>query len=273
MLKSQIEAQKEIRQYLLGTLSPERAAELEESLLLDSEIYEELLIAEDELIDQFIEGEMSPAERAAVETHFLRSPERKKQLSFARTLKSYVSANTSPKPEVSDSRARNGTAWGQPPKKRFFRDLLFPPNPAFALSLAAALVLISVGGVWLANRMNQPSQPQAVWAVELTPGLQRDGGEITSLAIPANTDTVRPELDLADDQFQSYQAEVVDISGRSVITGKYLKAQTSKNRRIVPFEIKAALLLPGEYRAKLSGLSADGRVENLDTYPFKVLRK
>lgn len=259
-MKSQIEAQKEIRRYLLGTLSPEQAAEFEARLLLDGEVYEELLIAEDELIDQFIEGEMSPAERKAVETYFLRAPERKKQLSFARTLKSYISANTSQKP-------------AEPPKKLSFRDLLFPRNPAFALSLTAALVLIIVGGVWLASRLNQTSPHQAIWAVELTPGLQRDGGEITSLAIPANTDTIRLELDLADDQFQSYQAEVLDISGRSVMTGKNLKAQTSKGRRIVPLEVKAALLSPGDYRAKLSGLSADGRVESLDTYPFKVLRK
>jgi hypothetical protein len=273
-LKSQIEAQKEIRQYLLGTLSPERAAELEERLLIDSEVYEELLIAEDELIDQFIEGRMSPAEREEVETHFLRAPERKKQLSFSRTLKSYVSANTSSRPEVSESWARTGAPSPEPPKKRSFRDLLFPRNPVFAFSLTAALVLIIVGGVWLANRLNQTNQPQAIWAVELTPGLQRDGGEITNLAIPANTDNIRLELDLADDQFQSYQVEVLDISGRSVMTGKNLKAQTtSKGRRIVPLEVKAALLSPGDYRAKLSALSAGGKVESLDTYPFKVLRK
>jgi hypothetical protein len=54
-LKSQIEAQNEIRQYLLGSLSPEQATEFEKRLLIDGEVYEELLIAEDELIDKIIE--------------------------------------------------------------------------------------------------------------------------------------------------------------------------------------------------------------------------
>ena len=273
-MKSQIQTQKEIRQYLLGALSPEQAAEFEARLLVDSEIYEELLIAEDELIDQFIEGEMAPAEREAVQKHFLRAPERRKQLSFARILKTYVSANTAVTPEVSEPMPRADSVSVEPPKKRSFRDLLFPRNPAFAFPLTAALVLIMIGGVWMANRLlNRTSQPQTIWAVELTPGLQRDGAEITSLAIPVNTDTIRLELDLADDQFPSYQAEVLDISGRSVMTGKNLKTQSPKGRRIVPLEVKAGLFSPGDYRVKLSGLSADGKLESLETYPFKILRK
>jgi hypothetical protein len=273
-LKSQIEAQKEIRQYLLGTLSPEQAAEFEARLLIDTEIYEELLIAEDELIDQFIEGEIAPAEREAVEKHFLQTPERMKQLTFARMLKSYVSANTSPTPEVSEPKPRAESVSVDPLKKRSFRTLLFPRNPALGFSLAGALLLIIIGGVWMANRLlNRTSQPQTVWAVELTPGLQRDGGEITSFAIPGTADITRLELDLSDDQYPSYQVEVLDIDGRSVMTGKNLKAQTAKGRRIVQLEVKSALLSPGAYRAKLSGLSADGKLESLETYPFKILRK
>jgi len=272
-LKSQIHTQKEIRQYLLGTLSPERAAELEERLLLDSEIYQELLIAEDELIDQFIGGEVSPAERDGVESHFLRDPERRKQLDFARILRSYVSANASPTP-VSEPAAQTESPAVETPKNRSFWSLFFPRNPALAFSLAGALALIIVGGVWLANRLlNRTSRPQIVWAVELTPGLQRDGGEIKSLAIPVNADTVRLELDLAEDQYQTYQAEVLDIDGRSVTTGKNLKAETTNGRRIVPLDLEAALLSPGNYRAKLSGQSANGNIESLDTYPFKVLRR
>jgi hypothetical protein len=38
-------------------------------------------------------------------------------------------------------------------------------------------------------------------------------------------------------------------------------------------DVPAALLTPGEYRVRLSGLSANGSVENLGSYPFKVLKK
>lgn len=277
-MKSQIEARQEIRQYLLGTLPAEQAEEFEKRLLIDGELYEELSIAEDELIDQFLSGEMSVTEQERVETHFLRAPERRKQLSFARSLQRYVAANESGTLESSESnvKAPAESAFGEPEprKKRSFWSLLFPRNPAVAFSLAGALVLIIVGGVWLANRLlNRQSQPQTVWAIELTPGLQRDNGEIKSLAIPPNADTVRLELDLAEDQYQSYQAEVLNIDGRSVITSKDLKAQTVNRRRLVPLDVKPALLPPGEYRAKLSGQSAGGNLESLGSYPFKILRK
>jgi len=72
-----------------------------------------------------------------------------------------------------------------------FRDI--PPSP---FSLGGALVLIIVGGIWLANRIsNRLHEPQTVWAIELTPGLQRDEGGIKSFAIPANLDAVRLQLD------------------------------------------------------------------------------
>lgn len=277
-MKSQFETEQEIRQYLLGTLAPEQAAEFEERLLINGELFEELLIAEDELIDQFLSGEVSASEREKIETHFLRAPERRQQMSFAGTLKRYVSANG---PQTLEDTGAGGQAPAEsaaggpaPRKKRSLLLLLFPRNPALAFSLAGALVLVIVGGVWLANRfLNRPNLPQTVWAIELTPGLQRDNGEIKNLAIPPHVDSVRLELDLAEDQYQAYEAEVLDINGRSVVTSRNLKAQTATGRRIVPLDVKPTLLPPGTYRVKLSGLSASGNLESLGSYPFKVLGK
>jgi hypothetical protein len=274
-LKSQMETQQAIRQYLLGLLAQEQAVELEERLLIDGELYEELLIAEDELVDQFLSGEISEREREAVERHFLRAPVRQEQLLFAGALKKYVSANAQ---AVKDLGTRQETTSESPSgerrKKTSLLSRLFPRNPALAFSLACALVLIIVGGIWLANRFrNRTNEPQTVWAIELTPGLQRDDGGIKSLAIPGNIDAVRLQLDLAEDQYQSYEAVVLDIDGRTVTTRKNLKAQSANGRRIVTVDVEPALLTPGDYRVKLSGLSASGSLESLGSYPFKVLKK
>src|SRR5216684_8868777 len=88
-----METQQAIRKYLLGILAQEQAEELEERLLIDGELYEELLIAEDDLVDQFLSGEMTAREREGIETHFLRASGRQEQLRFASTLKRYVSAH------------------------------------------------------------------------------------------------------------------------------------------------------------------------------------
>jgi len=263
-----METQQAIRQYLLGILPQDQAVELEERLLIDGELYEELLIAEDELVDQFLSGEMPDGERETVETHFLRAPGRQEHLLFARALRKYVSTNG---PQaVNNSEAQQKTV----DERRSWLPRLFPRYPALAFSLAGALVLIIVGGIWLANRIsNRPHEPQTVWAIELTPGLQRDEGGIKSFAIPANIDAVRLQLDLAEGQYQSYEAIVLDVDGRSVTTRKNLMAQSANGHQIVLLDVEAALLAPGDYRVKLSGLSASGSLESLGSYPFKVLKK
>ena len=77
---------REMRDYLLGNLDAERRAAIEESILCDPGIYEELLVAEEELIDQYVTNNLSPSEREQFETKFLITAERQKQLRFGRLL-------------------------------------------------------------------------------------------------------------------------------------------------------------------------------------------
>ncbi len=276
-MKTQTETQQRSRQYLLGTLAPEQAVELEERLLIDGELFEELLIAEEELMDQFLSGEITDREREAIETRFLQSPERQEHLRFARALKTYVSTHgpqTTRAFGIQKETVIESDASERVRGKRSLISRLFPRHPALAFSLAGALVLILVGGIWLANRIvNRPRGAQTVWAIELTPGLQRDEGEIKKLAIPGNTDAVRLQLDLTENQYASYEAVVLDIDGRSIITRKNLKAQTANGLQLVAVDVESAFLTPGDYRVKLSGLSANGNPESLGSYPFKVLKR
>jgi hypothetical protein len=272
-LKSQVETQQAMRRYLLGLLTQEQVAQLEEQLLIDGELYEELLIAEDELIDQFLSGEISEPEREAAEVHFLRAPGRQEQLLFASALKQYLATNAPLVVDGARLETTDESRSGQRQKKTSLFSRLFPRNPALAVSLAAALVLIIVGAIWLASRIvNRSHQPQTVWAIELTPGLVRGDGGIKSFAVPANTDAVRLQLDLAEDQYKSYEALILDIDGRTVASGKNITAESVNGRHIVSLDVPAALLTPGDYGVRLSGLSANGSVENLGSYPFKVLK-
>ena len=121
----------EIRLYLLGRLEPERRAQrVEERMLTEPDYYEELLIAEDEVIDQYLSRALSPDERAGFEQHFLRVPERTNKLRFARAFRDYVSAA----PEVERAPTPvSGRLW------TVFRPLFAAPARAAA---ATALVLI-----------------------------------------------------------------------------------------------------------------------------------
>lgn len=77
--------------YLLGRVADEGARQqLEERLMTDGEYFEALLVAEDELIDEYAHGTLAPADRAQFEQHFLITPERQRKLRFAQALHRHV---------------------------------------------------------------------------------------------------------------------------------------------------------------------------------------
>ena len=95
-----------IRQYLLGRVSDEERSELELRLMTDNAFYNELLAVEDELIDDFLTGDLTADELEVFDSYFLASPERLDKVRFARVFKKYVQ-------EHADSVAED--AVGDPP--------------------------------------------------------------------------------------------------------------------------------------------------------------
>ena len=76
----QAENSQELRQYLLGDLTGEAQRRVEERLLTEPDFLEELLVGEEELMDDYVGGELSADERLKFERHFLSTPERRRQV-------------------------------------------------------------------------------------------------------------------------------------------------------------------------------------------------
>ncbi|HKP37845.1 MAG TPA: CHAT domain-containing protein [Pyrinomonadaceae bacterium] len=89
------EVQERLRQFLLGQLADNARDEFEKELMANDELYQELLIVEDEIVDKYLGERMSATDRAAFEKHFLVTPERHEQLRFGRAFKRYVSSKSS----------------------------------------------------------------------------------------------------------------------------------------------------------------------------------
>ena len=83
--------EKVIRKHLLGSLTEEELSRAEERLLADDDYFELLTIMEEELIDDYISGDLTDEDRKQFEAHFLSTPERREKLRFAQTLKEYIS--------------------------------------------------------------------------------------------------------------------------------------------------------------------------------------
>jgi len=85
-----------IRQYLLGRLeaSSELAEQLSDQMLTDDELSEMVGVIEDEIIEEYLDSTLDPADRRAVEKHFLRPPERRNKLRIAREINKCLEKGT-----------------------------------------------------------------------------------------------------------------------------------------------------------------------------------
>lgn len=76
--------------YLLGLLPEIEQQWLEADISADEKLCEELLAVEHELMDDYLEGQLSKTERERFESYFLRSRERQRKLAIAEALKIYA---------------------------------------------------------------------------------------------------------------------------------------------------------------------------------------
>jgi len=81
--------------YLLGELNPADEEQIEVRLLTDPAFAEEFDITVDELIDRYAAGDFKGEQLERVEKYFLKAPERRQKLQFARALKQHQVAESS----------------------------------------------------------------------------------------------------------------------------------------------------------------------------------
>ena len=90
-MKSNVPDRGLVREYLLGRLDDKKEFEeqLSREICVNDDLSEMVESIEEEIIDDFLDGTLDPADKDAVEMYFLRSRERKERLRFARLLRSH----------------------------------------------------------------------------------------------------------------------------------------------------------------------------------------
>lgn len=273
-----------IREYLLGGLDPEGQSRLEKRLLTDGEYFDELVVEEDELVEDYLDGALSEAERERFEKHFLLAPERVWKLETARLLKNYSekeAAAVSPEPVGPTGR----------PAPPFWEPLLAFFKSGWPAQVALATVLLlTLGGIFIALRQrpeqNLPEQVRdvpprvetpappggasaLVLVVALTPGLERSSAAAKRITVEPGVETVQLRLELTADEYRRYGAALRDDK-QEILANTELKAESAGVEKFVALNVPARLLAPGDYRVSLSGEAPDGRTESVNSYVFKV---
>ncbi len=80
----------QLRHYLLDELPADEQQTIEERLLIDNDYLEQMLIVEEDLIDDYSAGRLSPQQKTKYQKLFLASPEGRQKLQISRVLKNHL---------------------------------------------------------------------------------------------------------------------------------------------------------------------------------------
>lgn len=106
----------------------------------------------------------------------------------------------------------------------------------------------------------------------------RGGGQLPQFAVPPGADSVILRLPLIAVDFAHYEVTLKDATGDRVIwrSGRLSapsapSAASARQRPMIPVTVPTNLLTPRAYTLELTGISARGDAEPLDSYPFRVV--
>ena len=125
--------------YLLGEMTEEEQAQIEERFLTDNEYFEQLLSVEDALIDDYAQGVLTEYERSKVEGLLLPSRRQAREVDFVKDLIGFVSARP-----ADGLNTQNSIQAERPGKLRSLLALLRIRNTGKRFSIAAGLLSIVI---------------------------------------------------------------------------------------------------------------------------------
>lgn len=243
-----------LKRYLLGSLDESRKTQLEQRLLNDAQLFEEVLIAEDELVDHYVAGRLSEDDKARFESHFLVTPDRVRKTQFGRALHRYLELNDSP---------------ALPAPKPFRNPLWHAWRPVLAFSL---LLIVAVATYWMWARTTGRG-PHKTQVITLAAGaIRSSGSSFPRETISEDTSTIELRLVVPDIRHRSYKA---DIHGETTDLKGLTSNQTfeQNGEKSVVFSVEAKRLPPDDYLMSLSSIDERGESEFIDSYTFGITKR
>ena len=263
-----------MRNYLLGTLAVDHRTELEERILSDPDVYEELLVSEEELIDQYVAGDLSTLEKQQFDTHFLITADRQKNLRFGRLLKKYLDSHLAFVHQNAASMVEQSGTSAPAKNSSRFSLASFDKGPVLAVSAAVLLCAGLIFCFWAVARKHGPTTTRQndsqLMVVTLVPGTTNSSQIHNRVTLPLSVVQVKLELEVANTRFRNYKSELFRES-QSLETQNELKIEARGEQRIVRVTIAGDRLSPGDYQVKLSGVSDSGQDQFIDQYSFRVI--
>lgn len=247
-----------LRRYLLDGLDRESREDVERRLFSDDRLFwERFCLIEDELIDDYVRGDLTGDDRDRAERHFLCTAERQGKVAFARALQEYVAA----------TRVEQ-----EPVQVPLWRRLRMPVAvPSWAAAAAVALLFVLPAVTWQFSDGRNQTEVNA-W---LSPDFasRAEGRQVERVTIPGGASLVRFRLEVGADEYASYRAALSDVNGTEIWSQGGLETAAIEGKVGVTLTLPAEILPEGDYVIRLSGLVPAGDTALPDRYEVRVLRE
>jgi hypothetical protein len=247
----EIEDQRLIRQYLLGALSEEGQAKVQDRSLCDSEFFDRLVIEENELIDDYLRGALTEELEEKFKSYFLAAPERRHKLRFAKALRKRIS--------------EEGPGIEESPRRKHLFGLKGFSLPRLAAGAVAALIFVA--GLWVAieyarlrRQIDNARAAQAEWLERARQSERRLSDENQRNRELAQ-EIERERSRISELEREAGRLKQAREAGRSGIMGS-----------VISLSLMPGLSREGDQSNQLEILQGTGRVR-LELYPEKVGHK
>jgi hypothetical protein len=274
------------KRFLLGTVDDSEREQIESRLIIDPDTEETILIAEDELVEDYLEGSLSASDAARFLEQYAYGARQRRKLRIAESIKEYARAEI--------QRGQSGSSALQ--KLRRFISLRWLSERRLYIPIAVVVAtLIIVTAVWLAKWNNQRMRDNnlhlaiEVELIELNSpaNLRENPPQMLSLVIPSvslrsvnSPAEITPqtanrviELQLLwpqKEEFQTYVAALRRVGGTEEFTIANLHAEQKLGGKVVRLRLPAQSLAPGLYHTSLSAIASDGTPGPAEEYDFII---
>ena len=263
------EEQKRIRHYLLGQVNDEERLLIEERIFIDSGFFEQVRMMEEELMEDYVFKILPPEDEASFAQRLLLTPEQIQRWEITRGLKKYSD----------NAREQNARSSG-------FSVLRFI-NPAWAVPLAACMIILLIAGVWLmrmnslegrVNALNASSHTQDMQsdlALELPTLRLRSGPQTNTteqrISLPKQVEVVQIRLPIDVGTYTAYQMTLIREPDSTLFTLNDRVPIDSEDRKLLAVRVPADALVPGGYRLVVKGTTDNRHFDDLGIYLFTIL--
>ena len=272
-------SEESVRQFLLGKVDDAERERIESRSLIDPQLREQLLAAEQSLIDDYLEERLTADHRESFLLQYGASYGERRKLRIAKSIKEYAEAQPVSAPIDATPNVI---------RRRWFR---LEAKPKLLWRIAAILIVALLLAVWLQSRRSQLDAQHLAMERELASlndpsRLHEALPEMASLSVtPITLRKVDPqpqftlrseirilELHLLQDQNElhpRYRAVLQKESGSKPLNFPEIQA-SDENPGVIRLRVPTSFLSRGTYQIILSSIAADGSVSSVEEYNFTV---